>query len=279
MRIAAAVEYCGTAYLGWQRQDGGSSVQGCVETALTAVADSDIRVHCAGRTDSGVHAVHQVLHFDTQAQRADHSWVFGANVHLPHDISLLWALRVDETFHARFSATARCYRYVLLNRRARAGLLARLTGWECRPLDAGAMAAAAAHFIGQHDFSAFRAAGCQAKTPVREVRRFEVRRRGDFIIFDVEANAFLHHMVRNMVGLLIEIGLGRYPAEHVARVLASLDRSSGGPTAPAAGLYLVDILYPDRYQIPAGVQNGWPFELAGWAARSKGTFPGAMRAW
>ena len=261
MRIAAGIEYCGSAYVGWQRQEDGRSVQGCVEAALARVADREVTVHCAGRTDSGVHAVHQVIHFDTDAEREGHSWVFGTNVHLPHDISLLWTLRVDDSFHARFSASARRYRYVLMNRRSRPGLLSPFAAWECRPLDDAAMAAAAAHFPGRHDFSAFRAAGCQARTPIREVHRMEVRRSGDFITFDVEANAFLHHMVRNMVGLLVEIGLHRYDTDQVLRVLESRDRSTGGPTAPAAGLYLVDIIYPDRFTIPSGRRSGWPFSL------------------
>src|SRR5690606_9567835 len=201
MRIAAVVEYCGLAYAGWQRQDGAPTVQGMGEGALSAVADHPVTVHCAGRTDAGVHALHQVIHFDTEAERPPRGWMLGCNVHLPPDISLLWAGLPGEDFHARYSATGRSYRYVILNRSARPGLLRGRVAWECRPLDERRMAEAGAFLVGRHDFSAFRARECQAKSPVREVRRLEVRRSSDMIILDIEADGFLHHMVRNIAGV------------------------------------------------------------------------------
>jgi tRNA pseudouridine38-40 synthase len=251
MRIAAVVEYCGFAYAGWQRQEARPTVQAMVERALSSVADHPVTVHCAGRTDAGVHALHQVIHFDTEAERPSRGWVLGGNVHLPGDISLLWAGRPEGDFHARYSATGRSYRYVILNRNARPGLLHGRVAWECRPLNEQRMAEAGAYLVGRHDFSAFRARDCQAKSPVREVRRLEVQRRGDMIILEIEADGFLQHMVRNIAGVLMAAGMGKARPEWAGEVLASRDRAAGGVTAPADGLYLSGISYPGHFGIPA----------------------------
>ena len=257
-RIAAGIEYCGTRYLGWQKQDQGPTVQDCVEEALSAIADHPIVVHCAGRTDTGVHALRQVVHFDTTAQREPHNWVFGANAQLPQDVGVLWARPVSGEFHARYSATGRTYRYVILNRKARPGLLSRFVTWECRELDAERMAAAAVALVGRHDFSAYRAAECQARSPEREVRVLRVEREGDYVTIHVEADAFLHHMVRNMAGVLMEIGMRRQPIEWAQAVLESRQRTSGGVTAPPDGLYLADVAYPRNFGIPPVAPLAWP---------------------
>jgi tRNA pseudouridine38-40 synthase len=257
-RIAAGIEYCGTRYLGWQKQDQGPTVQDCVEEALSSVADHEVTVYCAGRTDAGVHALRQVVHFDTTARRESHNWVFGANVQLPADVSVVWARSVQTEFHARYSAIGRSYRYLILNRKARPGLLARLMTWECRQLDASRMAAAAAALIGRHDFSAYRAVECQARSPEREVRRIEVERLGEFITIHIEADAFLHHMVRNIAGVLMEIGMGRQPVDWAGAVLESRQRTAGGVTAPADGVYLVGVDYPPDFGIPQIEPLFWP---------------------
>jgi len=250
MKIAVGLEYCGAAYAGWQRQKHIISVQEHVESALSKVADHEVHVQCAGRTDAGVHALQQVAHFDTMAKRDMRSWILGGNVHLPSDISILWAHRMEEDFHARFSATGRRYSYVILNRTARPGLLRRRVAWECRPLDEGLMQQAAGYLLGEHDFTSYRAVECQSETPVRNVRSLEVRRRDDFIVMEIEANAFLHHMVRNIAGVLMSIGMGEAPPAWSKQVLEACDRTQGGVTAPADGLYLVRVSYPEKYGIP-----------------------------
>jgi tRNA pseudouridine38-40 synthase len=222
------------------------------------VADHDVTVHCAGRTDAGVHAVRQVVHFDTTARREPHNWMFGANVNLPADISVVWVHPVTADFHARHSAVARSYRYLILNRKARPGMLHWFATWECRELDARHMAAAAEALIGRHDFSAYRAVECQARSPVREVRRLDVARFGEYVTIDVEADAFLHHMVRNIAGVLMEIGMGRQPVEWARTVLESRQRTAGGVTAPPDGLYLVGVEYPAAHGIPASAPLAWP---------------------
>jgi tRNA pseudouridine38-40 synthase len=251
MRIALGIEYDGTAYNGWQRVESGIGVQERVEEALSRVADEPIEAVCAGRTDAGVHASAQVAHFDTRAERSPRSWVLGANSHLPPDINALWAVEVPDDFHARYSATARTYRYLILNRATRSALWRDRAWWLHRPLDLEAMRAAARRLIGEHDFSAFRAAGCQAKTPRRELQSIELRREGVWVTVDVRANAFLQHMVRNIVGLLVEIGTGDQSPEWASRVLESRDRREGGVTAPAHGLTLVAVHYPARFNLPA----------------------------
>ncbi len=250
MRIALGVEYDGTGFSGWQLQEGVPTVQGVLEAALSRVADQPIRVHCAGRTDAGVHGAEQVVHFDTTAERSERSWVFGANANLPKEVAVLWAAPVSEAFHARFSACRRSYRYVIYNRPVRPTFLAWRTTWEYRPLDEARMHEAAQALVGEHDFSSYRAQGCQAKSPVRTVHRLEVSRRGELVFIDVEANAFLHHMVRNIAGVLIAIGAGERPLSWAAEVLAHRDRALGGVTAPPSGLYLTRVGYPPQFELP-----------------------------
>ncbi len=250
VRIALGVEYDGARFHGFETQRDTRTVQGVLEHALSRVADQPIRVVCAGRTDSGVHALAQVVHFDTTAARSARSWVLGCNSHLDKDVSALWACEVDEGFHARFSAVSRSYRYMILNRTSRPALLNARASWICQPLDAVRMQEAAQQLVGEHDFSAYRAAGCQARSSVRIVRRLEVWRDGEFVHIDVTANAFLQHMVRNLAGVLIAIGDGRRAVGWAGEVLASRDRRTGGVTAPPHGLYLSEVEYPPHFQIP-----------------------------
>ena len=250
-RIALAVEYDGSPFCGWQYQDHSPSVQEHVEKALSKVANCPVRVICDGRTDTGVHATAQIIHFDTEVERTAHSWVFGANANLPDSISLLWAKEVSTEFHARFSAVRRRYRYVILNRRVRHALLAKRAVWEYRALDETRMAEAAGYLVGEHDFSSYRAMACQAKSPVRTLYQLDVTRQGELVILDLEANAFLHHMVRNIAGVLMTIGAGEQQAEWANEVLQRRDRTLGGVTAPSGGLYLTGVDYPDEFELPA----------------------------
>lgn len=250
MRLALGVEYDGSAFCGWQYQDHSPSVQAAVETALGKVADTPVRVICAGRTDTGVHATEQVIHFDTEVERSMRSWVFGANANLPKEVVMLWAQPVSAEFHARFSAIRRRYRYVIFNRAVRPTFLARRTAWNFRPLDEARMAEAARALLGEHDFSSYRAVGCQAKSPVRTVHQLEVSRKGELIFIDIEANAFLHHMVRNIAGVLMAIGAGERPVDWAAEVLDHCDRTLGGVTAPSSGLYLAHVSYPEPFSLP-----------------------------
>jgi len=250
MRIALGVEYAGTHFCGWQLQQGVRTVQACVEEALGRVADHPVRVACAGRTDTGVHALGQVVHFDTTAGRRPRSWVFGANTYLPPDVSVRWAQPVAEDFHARFLAVRRHYRYVIHNTPVRPAVPAAAVAWEYRALDPARMQAAAAHLVGRHDFSSYRAYACQAKSPVRTVQRLDVERRGDFVVIDIVADAFLHHMVRNIAGVLIAIGAGEQATEWSREVLEHRDRRLGGVNAVPAGLYFVGAEYPGQYGIP-----------------------------
>jgi tRNA pseudouridine38-40 synthase len=250
MRIVAAVEYSGVGFHGWQLQPGIGTVQAVVEEALSRVADHPVRVHCAGRTDAGVHALWQVIHFDTPAVREPRSWVLGANVHLPRRVALLWARRIREDFHARFSAVNRSYRYVILNRATRPGVLSGRVTWERRPLSDEAMHAAGQALVGTHDFSSFRALGCQARSPVRTLSRLEVSRNGDIVELEVTANAFLHHMVRNIAGVLLAIGTGDRSVSWAREVLEHRDRTRGGVTARPDGLYFADVRYPGVYGLP-----------------------------
>lgn len=247
MRLAACVEYRGTHYHGWQSQPGVPTVQACVEAALSRVADHGLGVTCAGRTDAGVHALGQVVHFDTPAERDEIAWVFGANSNLPSDISLRWARPVEADFHARYSAYARRYRYLIHNARTRSATLGAASAWHRAALDDTRMHEAGQLLLGEHDFSAFRAAGCQSRTPWRDLRALRVHRTGDLIILDVEANAFLHHMVRNIAGVLMAVGSGARPVEWAGEVLESRDRREAGVNAPACGLYFMQALYPAEF--------------------------------
>ncbi len=250
MRIALKVEYDGAAFTGWQAQTCTHTVQGALEAALTRVADHVVKVICAGRTDSGVHAVGQIIHFETRATRSMRSWALGANSHLPRDVVVHWARPVADDFHARFSATSRRYRYVILNRWVRPALLCGKVTWERCPLEVRPMQQAAAYLLGEHDFTSFRALGCQAKTPVRTLIELNVSRDAAIVYVDVHANAFLYHMVRNIVGVLTTIGAGKRAADWSAELLERRDRAQGGITAPANGLYLVHVSYPKMFGLP-----------------------------
>jgi tRNA pseudouridine38-40 synthase len=250
-RIAVGIEYDGAAFCGWQEQRGAPSVQVAAEAALSQVADEPVALICAGRTDAGVHARGQVAHFDTGAVRRARAWLLGANAQLPPSVSLRWVQAVPDHFHARYSATARHYRYLILNRVARSALAHARALAVHRPLDAVVMQSAAEHLIGEHDFSAFRAAECQARSPVRRLKRLQVARSGDWVTIDVEANAFLHHMVRNIVGLLLLVGRGEAPPQRAREQLESRTRSSGAATAPAHGLYLWQVRYAPEFGLPA----------------------------
>lgn len=244
------LEYCGSDFEGWQTQRHGRSVQDCLTPAVGVIAGETIVLNCAGRTDAGVHAAVQVAHFDTSASRPLTAWVRGVNSHLPGSIAVRWAREVDGGFHARFSARARRYRYVLLNRPVRSALLHGRVGWFHAPLDVKQMQAAARHLQGVHDFSSFRAAECQARTPVRDLQVVEVAQHGNWFIFDFEANAFLHHMIRNLVGALIYVGKGTHPPDWIAELLAQRDRRLAPPTFSPEGLYLAGVEYPDEWNLP-----------------------------
>ena len=250
-RIALGLEYDGSAFSGWQSQAHARGVQSVVEAALSEVADQPVSVTAAGRTDAGVHAAMQVVHFDTTAVRSERGWVLGACTNLPPQVSVLWSREVPEGFHARYSAMARRYRYLILNRTARPALAAARVSWVREPLDAALMHAGAQHLVGEHDFSSFRAAECQARTAMRNVHEISVARRRDLVILDICANAFLHHMVRNIAGVLIAIGTGEQPTSWAADVLAARDRTQGGVTAAASGLYLSGVRYAAALGLPS----------------------------
>lgn len=257
MRFALGVEYDGSGFSGWESQPGQRTVQSTLESALTSVAaDSPVALVCAGRTDAGVHAVAQVVHFDSEAERAPHEWVLGANSNMSDDVSVRWASPVAESFHARYSAVCRHYRYVIQNRRERSALLRRRTAWERAPLGITAMGAAARSLLGEHDFSSFRAAGCQANSAVRRVVSIDVQRRGELVFIDIAANAFLQHMVRNVAGVLIEIGKGKREPDWARELLEARDRTRGAATAPPQGLYLRRIDYPPEHGLPAVSPEG-----------------------
>lgn len=249
-RVALGVSYRGGAYLGWQSQPGGRTVQDQLEAALSAFAAQRITTLCAGRTDAGVHALNQVVHVDAPVDRDAFSWVRGTNRHLPADIAVQWCLPVSAGFHARNSARGRRYRFVLLESPVRPALEQGLCGWVFRPLDGDAMRAAAAHLIGEHDFSSFRAAECQSPTPVKTLRSIDITQRGAYWRFDVDGNAFLHHMVRNIMGCLVMVGSGRRPPDWMAQVLAARSREAAAPTFPPDGLYFVGPYYDAAHGIP-----------------------------
>lgn len=250
MRIALGVEYFGSGFHGWQSQANGGTVQDSLEAALAAIAGQPIGVICAGRTDAGVHATHQVVHFDAPVERPLTAWVRGVNSNLPAGIAVLWAQAVDAEFHARFSARGRRYRYLLLNRAQRPGLWSGRVGWLHGALDMAPMQEAAQRLLGEHDFSAFRAAGCQAKTPVKAMWRADVRQHGNLFIFDFEASAFLHHMVRNLVGSLVYIGKGTQPAGWIDELLQAKDRKQAAPTFSPDGLYFRGPIYEGHWGLP-----------------------------
>lgn len=249
-RVALGVEYNGSSYHGWQRQKGLDTVQGYVEKAITKIADEPIGVVCSGRTDTGVHATSQVIHFDTHAQRDWQAWVYGTNTHLPADIGIRWAKKCSQDFHARFKATRRHYRYFLYNAESRCAVLSGNIAWHYHHLDEQKMHQAAQDLVGRHDFTAYRAVGCQAKSPIRELYTIRVQRQESMIIFDFEGSGFLHHMVRNIVGVLMAIGAGKASIGWAKSVLETRDRKQAGITAPAAGLYFVNAIYPDVFAIP-----------------------------
>ncbi len=250
MRIALGIEYDGTGFFGWQRQREVNSVQQELETALAKVANSPVEVFCAGRTDAGVHATGQVVHFDTEVLRDEKAWIMGTNSQLPDQIAVRWAKPVSDDFHARFSATARRYRYVIYNHKFRPAILRSGLSHYHQQLDISLMQQAAPALLGEQDFSAFRAIQCQSNTPFRNIHHLNLSRVGDYLVLDIKANAFLHHMVRNITGSLLEIGMGRKPVEWLAELLASRNRSLAAATAKPGGLYLVEVDYPEHFGIP-----------------------------
>lgn len=249
-RIALGVEYDGAAHFGWQRQQQVPSVQGYLEKALSAVANTTIDVQCAGRTDAGVHATGQVVHFDFDGERPDRAWTMGVNTNLPDSIAVRWVKTVSDDFHARFSASHRRYRYIIYNAPLRPAILLGGVTHEYQPLDAALMHEAAQAVIGEQDFTSFRASHCQSKTPFRNVTDVSVYRQGAYVIVDIRANAFVHHMVRNIVGSLIKVGCGEQPVSWIAELLAVKDRTQAAATAKPNGLYLVDVTYPDTFDLP-----------------------------
>lgn len=258
MRYALGLEYDGSRFYGFQRQRQSPTVQGCLEQALSRIADQPITVFCSGRTDTGVHAYCQVVHFDTSAERSERAWVLGCNTHLPDDASVLWVRRVPDDFHARYSASGRAYRYRILNRWIRPALMHRYLAWIRQPLDAARMHEAAQALLGEHDFSAFRAVGCQAKSPVKILRSISVRREGQEVILEVAASAFLYHMVRNIAGTLVKVGAGEADIDWVDEILTNGDRRDAGVTAPAGGLYFLKPEYPEKFQLPLHEEVSFP---------------------
>ena len=249
-RYAAILQYQGADFCGFQRQKHSPSVQQELEQALSYVADSQVTVSCAGRTDTAVHASHQVVHFDATAQRTGHSWVQGANSQLADSIALIWADKVSKDFHARFSAMSRTYRYVIDNSATRPAILSKAVTWIKHKLDLSAMDNACQSLLGERDFSAFRASGCQSNSPFRNVHSANIYRQNNLVIFEITANAFLLHMVRNIVGSLLEVGLGRQPPQWIEQLLAEGNRCNSAATAAANGLYLVGVEYPNYFGLP-----------------------------
>lgn len=255
MRYALGLEYDGSGFLGWQIQRQEPTVQGCLERAVARVANHEVRVHCCGRTDTGVHAHCQVAHFDSLAERSERSWILGINSHLPAGISVLWIRGVDDDFHARFAAYARSYQYRVLNRWIRPALEAQYVSWYRKPLDEARMHIAAQALVGEHDFSAFRAAACQATHAVREIQAISVSRQGNRVLLDITANGFLYHMVRNIAGNLMVIGSGEMEPEWMAQLLVGKDRARAAATAPPEGLYFMGARYPEKYQLPSNARD------------------------
>ncbi len=257
MRIALGIEYDGMAHCGWQSQPNGCGVQDKLEAAIAEIATQKISLNCAGRTDTGVHALAQVAHFDTTVQRPDTAWVRGVNALLPASIAVQWAQPVDAAFHARFSAVSRTYTYVLYNAPVRPALLAGKVGWYHAPLDVAAMQAAAQSLVGQHDFSAFRAAECQAKTSIKTISYINITQTENYLMLTLNANGFLHHMVRNIIGSLIYIGTARQPVAWMGTLLQAKDRTQSAPTFAPDGLYLVAIEYEKKWALPPFDKSTW----------------------
>lgn len=260
MRLAFGVEYVGTNYSGWQSQSNQPttlSIQTAVDNAIAKIADHPISSTCAGRTDAGVHACGQVIHCEVSVNRDPHAWLFGCNTELPEDVRITWVKPVADNFDARRSATSRHYKYVIYNHKIRPSLLRNYVGWYYCPLDVVKMQNAANSWLGEHDFSSFRGSGCQSISAVREVLQINIERRAELVIIDIIANAFLYHMVRNMVGALIEIGSGRRPMSWALEVLNARCRTKAGITAKPYGLYLVDVNYPLDFEIPSASQGLW----------------------
>ena len=255
-RIALGISYDGRPWQGWQTQPHRDTVQDALEQALARFLAAPVQTVCAGRTDAGVHATAQVVHLDCDVRRSGQSWVRGVNAHLPSSIAVQWAQEIAPEFHARFSARARAYTYVILNTPVRRPLWDGRAGWVFQPLDAGAMREAARSLPGEHDFSSFRSSQCQALSPVRTVTQADIERRGDLVVFRVRANAFLHHMVRNIVGALVQVGLGRQGPDYLATLMQARDRTLGAPTFAAQGLYLTDVVYPD-FDLPGFATGGF----------------------
>ena len=262
MRIAVGIEYDGSAFCGWQTQPSGCSIQDAFERALKVVAGATVASVCAGRTDAGVHALGQVAHFDVTVKRPLSAWVRGVNSHLPDSVAVTWAREVAGDFHARYCAHARIYRYLLLNRRERPGLFRGRVGWYHHPLDLDAMRDAARCLAGEHDFSAFRSAECQARSVVRRMQEISIHREGALVTMDFCANAFLHNMVRIIVGCLTEVGSGKRPASWLAEVRDARDRTRAAATAESAGLYLAGVSHDARWNLPPALL-GLPLDLQG----------------
>jgi len=250
MRIALGIEYNGNGFYGWQAQPNLPTIQGSLQEALSKIANEPIQLFCAGRTDANVHAYGQVVHFDTQAKRHPDAWIWGTNTHLPPSIVVRWAKPVMYRFHARFSTLSRRYCYVIFNHPLRPAVLANRVSWHYYPLDIERMQQAGQYLLGEQDFSSFRSSQCTSKSVMRNMMELTVRRRGDFILIEVEANAFLHHMVRNIAGVLIRIGAGLCPPEWMQAVLQAKTRKAAAETAPAEGLYLMQVRYPEPYIFP-----------------------------
>lgn len=250
MRIALGLAYDGSHFCGWQSQSSGCGIQDALELAIAAIAEHSVRVHAAGRTDTGVHALSQVVHFDTDSVRPLSAWVRGVNAHLPSAVRVEWSHAVNEEFHARFSAFSRSYQYLLYNAPVASALMATKAGWFHLPLDFSAMSKAAEYLLGEHDFSAFRASECQAKTPIKHLQKAEVRMADKYFIFDFSANAFLQHQVRNMIGALIYVGKGTYPPEYIKQLLQKRDRTLSPPTFSPNGLYLTSVGYDAKWDLP-----------------------------
>ena len=263
-RIALGLQYVGTGWNGYQKQPCRHTIQDALEIALEKFARTHLATTCAGRTDAGVHAIEQVVHFDTELDRPMASWVRGTNTFLPDSIAVRWASEVPPgpdglEFHARYSARSRTYHYVLYNNAQPSALLAGRAGWVFRPLDVERMQAAARHLIGLHDFSSFRAASCQANTPIKDMQEISIERRGDIIVFTVRASAFLHHMVRNLVGALVYVGLGRQEPDWMAEVLTARNRDAAAPTFMPDGLYFAKIDYDPKWGLPQEAVSPLPF--------------------
>ncbi len=262
MRIVLGLEYDGSSFCGWQSQPSGCSIQNAIENALSKIAHSNIRVITAGRTDSGVHATYQVIHFDTEVERSHSAWVRGVNSLLPNSIAVLWAKKLSDRFHARYSAKERYYLYLLLNHPVRAALYHGKVGWFHLPLNLKRMREASQFLLGEHDFSAFRAAECQAKSPVRTLTKLDILKKGEIIIFDIRANGFLQHMVRNIIGSLVYVGKGSHDPQWIEKILKERDRSIAAPTFSARGLYLSGISYGLEWQLPSFVEPSFTSVLS-----------------